>query len=64
MQSRSFFCLRPKLAGLTPEELQASSDHEFPYWVTALGVVGDRPANIIDAPDVQSQVWFKVLSDR
>lgn len=51
-----------KLAELTPEELQASGDHEFLNWMITLGVVGDRPAEIIDAIDAQSQVSFKVFA--
>jgi len=51
-----------KLAELTPEELQVSGDHEFLNWMITLGVVGDRPAEIIDALDAQSQVSFKVFA--
>ena len=51
-----------KLAEITPETLQSSGDHEFLNWIIALGVVGDRPAEIVDVLDEQSQVSFKVFS--
>ena len=51
-----------KLSELTPEEIQESGDHEFLNWIITLGVVGDRPAEIIDALDDQSQVSFKVFA--
>ena len=51
-----------KLAELTPEEIQQSGDHEFLNWIITLGVVGDRPAQIVDALDGQSQISFKVFA--
>ena len=51
-----------KLAELTPEEIQESGDHEFLNWIIALGVLGDRPAEIVDVLDAQSQVSFKVFA--
>jgi aromatic ring-opening dioxygenase catalytic subunit (LigB family) len=51
-----------KVAELTPEEIQQSGDHEFLNWVITLGVVGDKPAHIVDALDAQSQVSFKVFA--
>ena len=51
-----------KLAELTPEEIQQSGDHEFLNWIITLGVVGDRPAEIVDYLDDQSQVSFKVFA--
>jgi aromatic ring-opening dioxygenase catalytic subunit (LigB family) len=51
-----------KVAELTPEEIQQSGDHEFLNWIITLGVVGDRPAEIVDALDAQSQVSFKVFA--
>ncbi|MCH7745334.1 MAG: hypothetical protein IIC84_04590 [Chloroflexi bacterium] len=51
-----------KLAELTPEEIQQSGDHEFLNWLITLGVVGDRPAEIVDALDGQSQISFKVFA--
>jgi hypothetical protein len=47
---------------LTPEEIQQSGDHEFLNWIITLGVVGDRPAEIVDVLDAQSQVSFKVFA--
>jgi hypothetical protein len=51
-----------KLAELTPEEIQQSGDHEFLNWIITLGVVGNQPAEIVDALDAQSQVSFKVFA--
>ncbi len=51
-----------KLAKLTPEEIQQSGDHEFLNWIIALGVLGDRPARIVEVLDDQSQVSFKVFA--
>lgn len=51
-----------KLAELTPEEIQESGDHEFLNWIIALGILGDQPAQIVDALDDQSQVSFKVFA--
>ena len=51
-----------KLAELTPEQIQESGDHEFLNWIITLGVVGDRPAEIVDVIDAQSQVSFKVFA--
>jgi aromatic ring-opening dioxygenase catalytic subunit (LigB family) len=51
-----------KVAELTPEEIQQSGDHEFLNWVITLGVVGDKPAEIVDVLDAQSQVSFKVFA--
>lgn len=51
-----------KLAELTPEEIQQSGDHEFLNWLIPLGVIGDRPAQIVDALDEQSQISFKVFA--
>ena len=51
-----------KLAEISPEDIQASGDHEFLNWIITLGVMGDRPAEIIDALDDQSQVSFKVFA--
>jgi hypothetical protein len=47
---------------LTPAELQESGDHEFLNWIITLGAVGDRPAEIVDVLDEQSQVSFKVFA--
>ncbi len=35
-------------------------DHEFLNWIVPLGIVGDRPAEIVDSLDEQSQISFKV----
>ena len=44
------------------EEIQKSGDHEFLNWLVPLGVLGDRPARIIDSLDEQSQISFKVFA--
>ena len=51
-----------KLAELTPEEIQQSGDHEFLNWLVPLGVLGNRPARIVDVLDEQSQISFKVFA--
>ncbi|MCH7606662.1 MAG: hypothetical protein IH962_05865 [Chloroflexi bacterium] len=51
-----------KIAELTPEEIQQSGDHEFLNWLVPLGVLGDRPARIIETLDEQSQISFKVFA--
>jgi catalytic LigB subunit of aromatic ring-opening dioxygenase len=51
-----------QLAALTPEEIYLSGDHEFLNWIVALGIIGDRPAEIVDALDAQSQISFKVFA--
>jgi hypothetical protein len=51
-----------QLATLTPEEIYLSGDHEFLNWIIALGIIGDKPAEIVDALDAQSQISFKVFA--
>jgi aromatic ring-opening dioxygenase catalytic subunit (LigB family) len=51
-----------ELGALTPEEIYLSGDHEFLNWIVALGIIGDRPAEIVDALDAQSQISFKVFA--
>jgi aromatic ring-opening dioxygenase catalytic subunit (LigB family) len=51
-----------ELAALTPEEIYLSGDHEFLNWIIALGVIGDKPAEIVDVLDAQSQISFKVFA--
>lgn len=51
-----------KIAEITPEEVQQSGDHEFLNWLVPLGVLGDRPARIIESLDEQSQISFKVFA--
>ena len=51
-----------KLTALTPEEIQQSGDHEFPNWLVPLGVLGDRPADIVEVLDEQSQISFKMFA--
>jgi hypothetical protein len=51
-----------ELATLTPEEIYLSGDHEFLNWIIALGVIGDKPAEIVDVLDAQSQISFKVFA--
>ena len=50
------------VAQFTPEEIQLSGDHEFLNWIITLGVVGDKPAEIVETLDDQSQVSFKVFA--
>jgi hypothetical protein len=51
-----------RLAGLTPEELQASGDHEILNWVIALGIIGDRPAEIVDVLETHTQLAYRVAA--
>ncbi len=51
-----------QIAELTPEEIQQSGDHEFLNWLVPMGVVGDRPAQIVDHLEEQSQISFKVFA--
>lgn len=50
-----------ELARLTPEDIYLSGDHEFLNWIVALGILGDRPAEIVEMLDAQSQISFKVF---
>ena len=51
-----------RIAGLTPEETEQSGDREFLNRPVPLGVVGRRPAQIVDYREEQSQISFKVFA--
>ncbi len=51
-----------KLAELTPEEIQDSGDHEILNWIIALGILGDRPAEIVDVLDSHTQLAYRVAA--
>jgi hypothetical protein len=51
-----------KLAELTPEEIQASGDHEILNWIIALGILGDTPAEIVDVRESHTQFAFRVAA--
>lgn len=51
-----------KLAELTPEAIQQSGDHELLNWIIALGILGDRPAEIIDVRESHTQLAFRVTA--
>ncbi len=51
-----------RLAELTPEEIQQSGDHEILNWIIALGILGDRPAEIVDVRESQTQLAFRVAA--
>ncbi len=51
-----------KLAELTPEEIQDSGDHEILNWIIALGILGDRPAQIVDVRDSHTQLAYRVAA--
>ena len=51
-----------QLASVTPEELQASGDHEILNWIIALGVLGDIPAEIVDVRESHTQLAFRVAA--
>jgi Catalytic LigB subunit of aromatic ring-opening dioxygenase len=50
------------LAELTPEEIHESGDHELLNWIIALGILGDRPAEIIDVRESHTQLAFRVTA--
>ena len=51
-----------KLAELSPEEIQESGDHEILNWIIALGILGDRPAEIVDVRDSHTQLAFRIAA--
>jgi hypothetical protein len=51
-----------QLAALTPEEIQASGDHELLNWIIALGIIGDTPAEIVDVRESHTQLAFRVAA--
>ena len=51
-----------KLSELTPEELQQSGDHEILNWIITLGIIGDKPANIVDVLETQTQLAYRVAA--
>ena len=51
-----------ELAALTPEQILVSGNHELLNWIVALGILGDRPAEIVETLDAQSQISFKVFA--
>ena len=54
--------LGSKLAGLTPDEIQESSDHGILNWIIALGILGDRPAEIVDVRESHTQLAYRVAA--
>ena len=50
------------LAELSPEEIHQSGDHELLNWLIALGILGDRPAEIIDVRESHTQLAFRVTA--
>ena len=51
-----------ELAQLTPEEIQESGDHEILNWIIALGIIGDRPAEIVDVRETHTQLAYRVAA--
>ena len=51
-----------KLAELSPEALQQSGDHELLNWIIALGILGDRPAEIVDVRESHTQLAYRVAA--
>ncbi|HEU0022869.1 MAG TPA: hypothetical protein VFR55_14535 [Dehalococcoidia bacterium] len=51
-----------KLAEVSPQELQESGDHEILNWIIALGILGDRPAEIVDVLETQTQIAYRVAA--
>ena len=50
------------LAELSPEEIHQSGDHELLNWIIALGILGDRPAEIVDVRESHTQLAFRVTA--
>jgi len=51
-----------KLAELTPGEIRASGDHELLNWIVALGILGERPAEIVDVRESHTQLAFRIAA--
>ncbi|HZA23481.1 MAG TPA: hypothetical protein VFA32_12920, partial [Dehalococcoidia bacterium] len=51
-----------KLAEVSPEELQESGDHEILNWIITLGIIGDRPAEIVDVLETHTQIAYWVAT--
>ncbi|HXH11783.1 MAG TPA: hypothetical protein VNP04_18720 [Alphaproteobacteria bacterium] len=51
-----------QLAELTPEEIPASGDHELLNWIVALGIIGDKPAEIVDVRELHTRLAFRVAA--
>jgi hypothetical protein len=51
-----------KLAELSPEELQESGDHEILNWIITLGIIGDKPATIVDVRESHTQIAYRVTA--
>ncbi len=51
-----------KLGEIEPEDLQQSGDHELLNWIIALGVLGERPAEIVDVRETNTQLAFRVAA--
>ena len=51
-----------RLAALSPEEIQQSGDHELLNWIIALGILGDRPARIVDVRESHTQLAYRVAA--
>ena len=51
-----------ELAKLSPEEIQDSGDHEILNWIVALGILGDRPAEIVDVRESHTQLAYSVAA--
>ena len=51
-----------KLGEIEPEDLQQSGDHELLNWIIALGVLGDRTAEIVDVRETNTQLAYRVAA--
>lgn len=51
-----------RLAQVSPDELQQSGDHEILNWIITLGIVGDRPAEIVDVLETHTQIAYRVAA--
>jgi aromatic ring-opening dioxygenase catalytic subunit (LigB family) len=51
-----------KVATLSAEAIQQAGDHELLNWIIALGIIGDRPAEIVDVRESHTQLAFRVAA--
>lgn len=50
------------LSELPPEEIQESGDHEILNWIVARGIIGEKPAQIADVRETQTQLAYRIAA--
>jgi hypothetical protein len=51
-----------KFSQVDPDDLQQSGDHEILNWIIVLGILGDRPAEIVDVRETNTQLAYRVAA--